>query len=127
MMIRKCLILAALGLSLFWLVSCSKDLPSSPGAPAGQPVTVTGNPDDNMSRQIQFKYVKVTNNSQRTIYQVRIAVTTWLGPPQDSNLTTVTGVLFPSIAHGTSGTVSNIPVPGDRFIGAEALWDWIAP
>ena len=127
-MIRRHLILTAvLGLSLFWLASCSKDLPTSPSAPAGQPVIVTGDPTPNASRQIQFKNVKIENNSQRTIYQVRVAVTTWLNAPYDSSVTTTTGVLFPSIKHGDSGMVSNIQVPGDEFRGAEALWDWIAP
>ncbi len=127
MMIRKCLILAALGLSLFWLASCSKDLPSSPGAPAGQPVIVTGNPTPNASRQIQFKNVKVQNNSQRTIYQVRIAIKTWLDAPFNKDTTSISNVLFPSIQHGDSGMVSNVQVPGDRFIDANAIWDWIAP
>ena len=117
-----CLSFAAL---LLIAAGCSKDLESTPSAPAGQPVTVTGQPSPNASRQIQFKNAKVKNKSQRTIYDVRIAITAWLGPPHNKDTTTVTNVLWPSIAHGDSGMVSNVQVPGDVFGAAEARWEWV--
>jgi len=118
---------AAIGILTAALITgCAKDLPSSPGTPPGEPVLLQGSPVVNASREVTIDG-NIINQSGRTIYQVRIGMTTYRDDPFFYNLTDTSEVKIDSIAHGDKRPFSAFRMKGDRFIEAFAVWTYFGP
>lgn len=108
-------------------LACSKDLPSSPAAPAGTPVIINGQPQVGISRNIIYKNGTVLNQSGRTIYNFRIAMVVYRDDPFFTEATDTSEVKIASLAHGVTLPFSPFETMGDRFIDAFPVYEIIPP
>jgi hypothetical protein len=108
------------------LAGCSKDLPSSPGTPPGEPVLLQGNPTVNASREVTIDG-NIINQSGRTIYLVQIGMTTYRDDPFFANLTDTSEVKIDSLLHGERRAFSAFRMKGDRFIEAFPVYTYFRP
>jgi len=108
------------------VAGCSKDLPSGPGAPPGEPVILNGTPKQGISRNISLVGT-IENRSGRMIYDVRVAMKVYRDDPFFETVTDTSNIVIDSLAHGDTGSFTNIEVFGDRFIDAFAVWSYLPP
>lgn len=108
-------------------LACSKDLPSSPAAPAGTPVIMNGQPLVGISRNVSYRNGTVLNQSGRTIYSFRVALVVWRNAPFDAEFTDTSEVKIDSLAHGVTRGFSPFETMGDRFIDAYPVYEILPP
>jgi hypothetical protein len=121
-------LIAAAGVALACLgLACSKDLPSSPGSPAGTPVILNGQWQKGISRNILFKDISVYNQSGRTIYNVRVALVVYRDDPFFAEVTDTSEVKIVSLAHGATQKTTPFETMGDDFRGAFPVYEILPP
>ena len=113
-------------LSIPLFAACSKDLPSSPGAPAGTPVYLQVEPIQQISRDIHIT-ARVVNQSGRTIYDVRLGMTVYLDDPVFAYRTDTSEVKLDLLQNGEVSRDATFQMSGDQFIDAFAVWTYIPP
>ena len=107
--------------------ACSKKLPSTPGTPAGQPVMINVTPvDSDLARTITIDG-SITNQSGRTIYEVRVGMTVYRDDPLFATVTDTSDVKIGALAPGSTERFTTFQMKGDVFIDAFPVWSYLPP
>jgi len=125
MMTRYTTVLFATAL-LALLAGCSKDLPSSPGTPPGEPVILNVEYQPGISNNIRLTG-SVKNQSGKMIYDVRVGYTVYREVPVPATVTETTAVLIPSLPHDSTESFPNQDIFGNAFIDAFPVWTYLPP
>lgn len=121
---NRSITLLAVVLALF-AAGCAKDLPSSPGAPAGTPVLLTGIPNENNSRQVSITSGKIKNQSGLTIYQVQVGVQVYRDDPVFATIDTIFDVNIDSLHNGDEASFVVQWFFADKFLNAYPVYSFV--
>jgi hypothetical protein len=109
------------------MAACTKKLPSTPGTPPGQPVMINVRPvDSDLARTITIDG-SITNQSGRTIYDVRVGMTVYRDDPIFATVTDTSEIKISSLEPGLTAPFTTFQMKGDVFIEAFPVWTYLPP